>query len=139
MLDTSAIGTKTEWTTVEVEKGSIKAFADALGDDNPLYCDEEYAREKGYPSIVAPPTFPATFHLPKPGLDLELSRTLHGEQEFVYERPIVAGDILHCISELVDVYERDGKRKMTFYVLETRGEDSNGSLVYTGRTTIIYR
>lgn len=79
--------------------------------------------------------------MPKPGLDhLELRRTLHGEQEFIYERPIVAGDILRCTSTLVDSFEREGKQsKMVFFILETKGEDLQGNLVYTSKTTIIYR
>lgn len=139
MVDTSLIGIKTDWSKIEVEKGAIRKFAEAIGANNPLYFDEEYAREKGYRSLVCPTTFPATFHLPKPGINLDLTRTLHGEQEYEYERPLVAGDILRCRSELVDVYERQGKELMTFYIIETRGEDENGQLVYKSRATIIQR
>jgi acyl dehydratase len=141
MIDQTVIGSKTETFEFEVEKGAIRAFASAIGDDNPLYFDESYAQALGYASIVAPPTFPATFRMPKPGLDhLELRRTLHGEQEFIYERPIVAGDILRCTSTLVDSFEREGKQsKMVFFILETKGEDLQGNLVYTSKTTIIYR
>lgn len=140
-IDTSLIGSKSEVVKFEVEKGAIRAFAAALGSSNLLFTDEEYAKSQGYASLVAPPTFPGTFRMPKPGLDkLELSRTLHGAQEFIYERPIVAGDVLFCSSQLVDVYEKESKqKKMTFYILETRGEDEQGNLVYRSRTTIIYR
>ena len=140
-VDTSVIGSKSEVMQFEVEKGAIRAFAAALGSNNLLFTNEEYAKQQGYASLVAPPTFPATFRLPKPGLEhIELSRTLHGEQEFIYERPIVAGDVLSCSNELVDVYEKESKnKKMTFYILETRGEDEKGNLVYRSRTTIIYR
>ena len=27
-----------------------------MRDDNPLYVDDAYAREAGYPSVIAPPT-----------------------------------------------------------------------------------
>lgn len=140
-VDTSVIGSKSEVMQFEVEKGAIRSFAAAIGSNNPLFIDEAYAKKQGYASLIAPPTFPATFRLSKPGLDhIELSRTLHGEQEFIYERPIVAGDILSCYNELVDVYEKESKnKKMTFYILETRGEDDKGNLVYRSRTTIIYR
>ncbi len=140
VIDRSVIGTKTEVLEFEVEKGAIRAFATALGAKNQLFHDEAYAKEQGYKSIIAPPTFPATFRLPKPGINVELARTLHGEQEFIYERPIVAGDVLRCHAELVDIYEREGsKGTMTFFVVETRGEDQDTNLVYTAKTTIIYR
>jgi len=32
----------------EVEKGAIRRYADAVGDDGPLYRDEEYARKSRY-------------------------------------------------------------------------------------------
>lgn len=37
-------------------KASIRYFALALGDPNPLYQDEAYAQAAGYRSIIAPPT-----------------------------------------------------------------------------------
>jgi len=143
MIDRSQIGSRSEVREFEVEKGAIRAFANAIGDDNPLYHDEAYARARGFASLVAPPTFPATFRMPKPPVleSLELRRTLHGEQEFTYTRPIVAGDILRCVNVLTDIYEREGKQggKMVFFILETRGEDLEGNLVFTSKTTIIYR
>lgn len=42
---------------VEVEKGMIRGFAQAIGDSNPLWQDENYARRNRYSSIIAPPTF----------------------------------------------------------------------------------
>ncbi len=140
MIDRNAIGTKSEMIEFEVEKGAIRAFARALGDENPIHLDEAYAKKQGYASLVAPPTFPATFRMPKPGIQVELSRTLHGEQEFLYERPIVAGDKLRCVSQLVDIFDRPGKTgPMTFFILETRGEDVEGNLVFISKTTVIYR
>lgn len=139
-VDRTVIGSKSDVFEFEVEKGAIRAFASALGSENPLYFDEKYAVGQGYASLVAPPTFPSTFRLPKPGINVELSRTLHGEQEFIYERPIVAGDVLCCSNQLVDIFERPGKSgTMTFFILETRGEDRTGNLVYRSKTTIIYR
>ena len=41
----------------EVERGAIKRFAEAVGDPNPLYFDEEYAKGTRYGGIVAPPGF----------------------------------------------------------------------------------
>ncbi|WP_373428133.1 FAS1-like dehydratase domain-containing protein [Neobacillus niacini] len=32
-----------------------------MGDNNPLYHDEEYAKAHGFESIVAPPTFVSSF------------------------------------------------------------------------------
>lgn len=40
-----------------VEAGHILAFADAIGDENPVYRDEEAAVAAGLEGIIAPPTF----------------------------------------------------------------------------------
>jgi hypothetical protein len=40
-----------------VEAGHILAFADAIGDENPVYRDEEAAMAAGLEGIIAPPTF----------------------------------------------------------------------------------
>ncbi|WNC16506.1 MaoC family dehydratase N-terminal domain-containing protein [Brevibacillus brevis] len=141
LIDPKVVGSTSEATLVEVEKGAIRAFAHAIGDDNPLCTDEGFARAHGYASLVAPPTFPTTFRIPNPNVRFELSRVLHGGQEYRYTRPIVAGDVLRCVSRVADVYEREGKQggKMTFLVTEVRGEDLDGQLVFTGKSTVILR
>lgn len=139
-IDPAVIGSTSEEVLVEVEKGAIRAFAHAIGDDNPLFTDEAFARQQGYASLVAPPTFPTTFRVPIPHVRFDLSRVLHGGQEYHYVRPIVAGDVLRCVNRVADVYERQGKLgAMTFLVTEVRGEDPGGQLVFTSRSTAILR
>lgn len=139
-IDRSVIGRTGESRPIEVEKGAIRKFAEAIGDLNPIYLDEAAAQAAGYQSLVAPPTFPTTFRVPLPDVHFELSRVLHGEQEYAYERPIVAGDVLFCKSRVVDVYERTGSLgEMTFLVTEIAGEDADGAAVFTGKSTIILR
>lgn len=141
-LDKSVIGLTSEKYIVEVEKGHIKRFAEAIGDDNPLYHDEAYAADSVYGGIIAPPTFPVG--LTSQGgdfpLDLDFRRMLHGEQEFIYERVIYAGDTLHCQMKVTDLYEKEGKSgTMQFLLLDTEMKDENNKLVVTSRMNIIYR
>ena len=42
--------------SMPIEKGHIMMFARAIGDENPIYYDEEYAQDK-LGGIIAPPTF----------------------------------------------------------------------------------
>ena len=39
----------------ELGRASIRYFALAVDDDNPLYLDDAYAKQAGYPSLIAPP------------------------------------------------------------------------------------
>jgi acyl dehydratase len=52
------IGREVNYTAPEeIGRASIRYFALAIGDDNPLYFDDEYARAAGYAGVIAPPTF----------------------------------------------------------------------------------
>ncbi|GHH99926.1 FAS1-like dehydratase domain-containing protein [Neobacillus kokaensis] len=140
LIDPSIIGSTSESKIFEIEKGAIRTFAEAIGDDNLLYKDEAFAKECGHRSIVAPPTFPTTIRVANPKVKFDPSRVLHGQQEYIYERSIVAGDVLRCFSTVVDVLEKEGNTgKMTFLVQEIRGEDLAGNLVYRAKSTLIIR
>ena len=59
------------------------------------------ARALGYADLIAPPTFAVVISLKAmgvathdPNLGLDYSRVVHGDQRFVYARPITAGDEL---------------------------------------------
>lgn len=127
----------------EVEKRHIRQFAEAIGDSNPLYVDEEYAAKTMYGGIIAPPTYPIAIGQDSgESLDLKLDqrRMLHGEQEFIYKRPIRPGDKLYCQMKVSDVYERNGKKgPMQFVVLDTEMKDEADQLVVISRTNIIYK
>jgi acyl dehydratase len=143
MLDRNAIGRSSPPTLNEVEKGAIRRFAEALGDYNPIYYDEDYARAAGYPTIVAPPTFPASFHSAadlRELLGVGIRSLLHAEQAFDYERPIIAGDRIYVSTRVSDVQERTGPAgKMDVAVIEDEGRDEEGNLVFRARRTLVVR
>ena len=41
----------------EATRDNIRHYAHGIGDDNPLWCDPDYARNTRYGDIIAPPTF----------------------------------------------------------------------------------
>jgi acyl dehydratase len=143
MLDKNAIGRSSPPTLNEVEKGAIRRFAEALGDYNPIYYDEEYARASGFPTIVAPPTFPASFHSAadlRELLGVGIKSLLHAEQAFDYERPILAGDRIYVSTRVADVLEKTGPAgKMDVAVIEDEGRDEEGTLVFRARRTLVVR
>ena len=145
MLDRSAIGRTTGVSTMAVEKGHIRKFAEAIGDDNPLYHDEEYARNSRYGGIIAPPTFVTTFGFESSesvmeGLDINYSRLLHGEQEYEYFKPIMAGDTISYSTELTAITEKQGKSgAMDIVTTEMTGHNQDGEKVFVGRSTVVIR
>ncbi len=55
-LDKKLIGHTFKPFTTTVEAGKIRLFCKAIGEENPIYVDEEAAKQAGYRAIPAPPT-----------------------------------------------------------------------------------
>ena len=106
-----AIGTESEPLTVEVEKGAIVKFAEAIGDDNPLWNDQAAARKTRYGGLIAPPTFLRSWRVDRPELPFELpfDRLLDGGSDWEYFQPVRPGDWITAVSRLTDLQERPGR------------------------------
>ena len=127
---------------VDVERGHIRRFAEAVGDTNPIYVDEAAARAAGHPRIPAPPTFATALRPndPREGMDIDWKKLLHGEQESVYARPLYAGDRVTVVGRIAEAYVKEGKTGvMDFMVVETRATDGDGALVFTARSTVVVK
>lgn len=143
MLDKNAVGRGSPPTLNEVEKGAIRRFAEAIGDFNPIYYDDEYAKAAGFPTVVAPPTFPASFHSAadlRELLGVGIKSLLHAEQTFEYERPIFAGDRIYVATRVAEVLEKPSATgRMDVAVIEDEGRDEEGNLVFKARRTLVVR
>jgi acyl dehydratase len=136
------IGLATEPYKVDVEKGHIRRFCQAIGDENPLFLDEPAASGSAYEGLIAPLTFSVALSDETAAFPLELDvrRMLHGEQEFIYHKPLRPGNSYTAQMKVADVYEREGKSgKMQFIVLDTEFWDDSDELAVVSRTNIIYR
>lgn len=128
-----------------IELGKIKEFADAIGDDNPIYRDPEYAKNTPLGGVITPPTFSRTQAFWRSGpsnyeiAGLDQRFVLHGEEEYEYFRPIMTGDVLTCMTKIVEAYEKQGKRggNMTFVVFESTFHNQRGEKVLISRSTTI--
>jgi acyl dehydratase len=47
------VGTKLEEKVFYVDRGLLKAYADASGDQNPIHQDEAFARSVGLPNVIS--------------------------------------------------------------------------------------
>ncbi len=154
---TKFIGQSGDVRIFEVERGAIKKFADAVDDQNPLYRDEEYARNSRYGSTIAPPGFfgwptkwarGSTFViLTEEKIDIGAalvkagySRNLDGGMEYEFFQPVRAGDTLAAQSTIKDIIGREGKAgKLVFVITETIYTNQNGNIVAKARATSINR
>ena len=105
-----SIGVESAPQTMEVEKGAIIKFAQAIGDDNPLYNDEQAARESRFGGLIAPPTFLRSAVSARPDLpfDVPFERVLDGGSDWEYFVPVRPGDRITSVSRIEDINERNG-------------------------------
>ena len=106
-----AIGLEGAATTTEVEKGAIIKFAEAIGDENPLFNDEVAARKNQNGGLVAPPTFLRSRLPSRPELpfDLPFERRLDGGSDWEYFYPVRPGDRITSVARIEDISERVGR------------------------------
>jgi len=108
----SRVGVEAQPLVYEIEKGMIRRFAAAVGDDNLLWQDEEYAIKSQYGGIVAPPNLILTLGfggLLKKYIDDPSVTVLHGSTELECHRPVRAGDTISATSSVKNVRQRQGE------------------------------
>lgn len=123
-----------------VERGHIRRFAEAIGDNNPLFTEEGIASRSRYGGIVAPPTF-----LRAVSLDLvdipELAPAtaiLDGGSEWEYFQPVYVGDVINGVTRVVKISQRNLRvGPAVFLVLETVYTNQHGQMLAVQRSTII--
>jgi acyl dehydratase len=142
-LNPSLKGKEYERISLTVEREHVRAFAAAIGEDNPLFADPAAAREAGYPEQLAPPTFVTVMQIMASAqvvmdesLGLDYSRVVHGEQEYRWGRPVGVGEVLSAVPRIADVY---AKGPNEFLVLESDITDPSGETVVVARTTLLSR
>lgn len=155
---TKLIGTNIGVSVFEVEKEPIRRLADAVGDSNPLYWDEEYAKKSKYGAIIAPPGFISLpwYGRTKGSESAPDSRIVIREAlqkagytnpanidagiEYEFFNPIRAGDTITAFSIIKDIKEREGRTgKMAFIFTETTFTNQKGEPVATSVSTLIQR
>jgi acyl dehydratase len=132
-VDTKFIGREYKPVTYVVGQEKIKEYALAIGDLNPLYIDHD----------IAPPMFVVVFAretmvnlFSDTGLNLNMLRLLHGEQEFNFHKIVKANDTITTHSRIKNIYQ---KSTNDFIELETKSFNQNKELVTEGVWTFVVR
>ena len=153
----SWIGRETPPWTLEVSRLDIKRFAVATDDLNPLYMDEERAKQSRYGDLIAPPLFymaPLTDPVPESALRADglpyegkfpipptpLPRLMDGGTEIEFFVPIRAGDTLTGRCKITDIYQKEGRSgPLIFVARETTYTNQKGEVVLIEKGTAILR
>jgi acyl dehydratase len=127
----------------EVSRVKIADFADAIGEPSALCRDREAAVKAGYPDVIAPPTFAVIIDqrsikavVTDPGLGLDYSMVVHGEQSFSYSRPLHAGDVV-VATTTIEAIRSVGALSML--VTSTSIDTVDGEHVCTAKSNLVER
>jgi acyl dehydratase len=127
----------------EVSRVKIADFADAIGEPSELCRNRDAAVKAGYPDVIAPPTFAVIIDqrslkavVTDPGLGLDYSMVVHGEQSFSYTRPLHAGDVV-VATTTVESIKAIGALSML--VTSTSIDTVEGEHVCTARSNLVER
>jgi acyl dehydratase len=146
------IGREKSYTAPEeIGRASIRYFALAVGDENLLYHDDEYARSAGYDGVIAPPTLVCetgqymtgprsaighTWDLPVEGV-----RMIRGGNDYTFSRPVRPTDVITADWRIEDIKERKTSTgvPMLIVISEAKYSNQDGDLLATNRETLIYQ
>jgi acyl dehydratase len=127
----------------EISRVKIAEFATAIGEPSDLCRDTDAARKAGYPDVIAPPTFAVVISVNStvlveadPGLGLDYSMVVHGEQGFSYTRPLHAGDVVVATTTIESIRP---VRDMMMLTTSTDISTTDGEHVCTTKSTIVER
>ena len=142
-LNQALKGKEYQEVSFPVVREQVLQFADAIGEDDPLFRDPQAAGAAGYPEQLAPPTFVTKMQIMTSGqvvvdqeLGLDYSRVVHGEQAYEWVRPVFVGDVLTAVPRIADIF---AKKSNEYLVIEAEIRDAGGERVAVARTTLISR
>ncbi|MDP8957153.1 MAG: MaoC family dehydratase N-terminal domain-containing protein [Actinomycetota bacterium] len=142
-LNQSLKGKEYQEVSFTVERDRVVQFADAIGEDNPVFRDTGTAKSEGYGEQLAPPTFVTVMQIMTSGqvvLDQELglnyALVVHAEQEYEWRRPVQVGDVLSAVPRIADIYAKGSNE---FLVIEADIKGTSGETVVVARTTLLSR
>lgn len=144
---------KTFSSPEEVGRATIRRFAIAVGDPNPLYWDEEFAQNTRYGGIIAPPTmiFELNHNLgddiseedggysDKILLPPPLTRFVRGGNEYELFQPVRPTDKITFRRKISQIYEKEGKAgPLVFVIIEITYTNQKGELLGINRETFVF-
>ena len=131
-----AIGVESEPSFLDIEKGHVARFAEAIGDDNSAYTTG--TGETG--GIVAPPTFLRAMRDVRPILPFHVpfTRVLDGGSDWEYFEPVRVGDTISAVARVEDMRERTGSiGQMLISTTKVTYRNRAGTIVATQTSTSI--
>ena len=132
----------------EMGRASFRQYALAIGDFNPIYSDQDFARNHGLKDVMAPPTLVCdTWQFVDSDIDergglvamddgLELGG-LRAGNDYEFFQPVQPDDIITARRRTKDVYEKTGRSgRLLFWEVETSYYNQREELLATNLETM---
>ena len=141
--DPTKVGKRYRSYEYEVSREKVREYVKVLGDENPVYLNRDAARAAGFRDIVAPPTFAVIYSVSAirkaifdPELQIDMTRLVHGGQEFDWFEPVCVGDVISTALQVGEIYK---KGDLWFVVFETVSTNQEDQQVLDAKWTWIIR
>ena len=123
----------------EVELEDILAFSEGVMDENPLFNDEDAAKNGPFGGIVAHPMFLTQIIFWSTGVDgpgswIKTPGAINPGPEIIIGAPVRPGDTIRQKARFHDKWIKRGKRYLCF---ETHFSNQNDEMVFNVHTTLI--
>ena len=135
----------------EIGRSSLRQYALAIGDFNPIYSDREFAQASGLRDVMAPPTLICdTWQYVDSDMDergdllgrgpIRELEGLRAANEYEFFQPIHPDDVVTAHWTVKDVDEKTGSTgSLVFQVIETTFYNQSEELLARNTETMFYR
>jgi len=138
----AAIGVESEPEFIDIDRTVVRRVVEGLGDTNPLWTDEEFARSTSLGGTIA---FPIALHPSMRSVNLQAQfhnpftgGSVPSGDEWEFIEPIRPGDRLEVRGKIADLSESEGRRRMLFITTEYSYRNQHGRLAMVARRTTVH-
>jgi 3-hydroxybutyryl-CoA dehydratase len=118
-----------------ISEKDIVTCAEMTGDYNPIHLDDEAAKELGFSCKIAHGVFSIGLISAVLGTKMPGPGTILIEQKFDYKRPVLVGDTVKAVCEVVDII--NGSKGI--YKINTNCFNQNEQLLLEGYAIVKYK
>ncbi len=144
---TTLIGRALSPVVYTIREDDIRDYLPVVGEEHPAFLSHEDSRAAGYERRVIPPSFApfVAVNVLLRSFDWEkdfffnyrTGTAMFGEQELEYLRPLYVGETLTIRAEIVDVYEKQGKRTFDVIQVSVTATDEAETVAFRGTQSYI--
>jgi len=118
--------------TVTVTADMMNDFLKLTGDVNPLHCDEDFAKQRGFSGRVVYGMLSASLYSTLAGVYLPGEKCLLQRVDTKFKKPVFIGDTLTVTGTVTDVSEALSHITVKATIVNQKGEKVNAATIEAG-------